>query len=60
MTLIEEKILVDFGSFKVIRQWYEGWVHIELDITKVIRYIHGLTGKETEVTLYVIYPGGTQ
>lgn len=52
------QILAESGCYKKERYWLRGW-HYNLNIKGHIEYIHGLTGKETVVTVESIRPIAT-
>ncbi len=47
----------DFGTFRRSHLWLRGWQHNAFtESATTIRYIHGITGPETELTFDAILP----
>lgn len=53
MDIVGRETLYEQGGFKTERLWIRGWVSLP---NEAVRYIWGLQGKETELTITTIRP----
>lgn len=54
--ILNAEVLIRQGCYTKFRLWLRGWPAVPADNNAAVRYINGLTGRETEITYVEIRP----